>query len=96
VAAHDVLDAFGWPEAQARAISLADRLARRLTAMGRTVSERGETTLVAWEDHDAEATAQRLSNAGIVVRHLPGGRRLRASVGAWNDDADLHRLLTAL
>jgi selenocysteine lyase/cysteine desulfurase len=64
--------------------------------MGRTVSERGETTLVAWEDQDAEATAQRLSRAGIALRHLPDGRRLRASVGAWNDTADLDRLLTAL
>ena len=96
LAAHDVLDAFGWAQAHARAISLADRLARRLTGMGRTVSKRGETTLVAWEDRDAEAVAQRLVKAGIALRHLPGGRHLRASVGAWNDDADLDRLLTAL
>jgi L-cysteine/cystine lyase len=96
LAAHDVLDAFGWAEAHTRAISLADRLARRLTGMGRTVSRRDETTLVAWEDPDAEATAERLAKAGIAVRHLPGGRRLRASVGAWNDDSDLDRLLTAL
>jgi len=96
LAAHDVLETFGWAEAQTRAISLADRLARRLTGMGRTVARRGETTLVAWEDRDAEATAERLGKAGIAVRHLPGGRHLRASVGAWNDDADLGRLLTAL
>jgi len=96
LAAHDVLDAFGWAEAHARAIFLADRLARRLTGMGRRVSRRGETTLVAWEDPDAEATAARLAAAGVALRHLPGGRHLRASVGAWNDDTDLDRLLTAL
>lgn len=96
LAAHDVMDGFGWAEAHARAISLADRLARRLTSMGRAVSKRGETTLVTWEDGDAEATTARLAKAGIALRHLPGGRRLRASVGAWNDGTDLDRLLTAL
>jgi L-cysteine/cystine lyase len=96
IAAHDVLDQFGWPAAQQRAISLADRLARRLTGLGRVVSERGETTLVAWEDRDAEGTAERLGRAGVAVRPLPGSRHLRASVGAWNDESDLDRLLTAL
>ena len=64
--------------------------------MGRVVSERGETTLVAWEDRDAEGTAERLGRAGVAVRPLPGSRHLRASVGAWNDESDLDRLLTAL
>jgi L-cysteine/cystine lyase len=96
VAAHEALDGFGWPALHERAACLADRLARRLTGMGREVSERGNTTLVAWEDRDAEATAQRLAGAGIALRHLPGGRHLRASVGAWNDESDLDRLLTAL
>ena len=40
--------------------------------------------------------ADRLLEQGIVVRDLPGAGRLRASVGAWNDDDDLHRLVTAL
>jgi selenocysteine lyase/cysteine desulfurase len=30
------------------------------------------------------------------VRNLPGVGRLRASVGAYNDAGDLHRLVTAL
>ncbi len=34
--------------------------------------------------------------AGVVVRNLPGRPLLRASVGAWNDERDLERLLAAL
>ena len=32
----------------------------------------------------------------MVIRFLPGTRYLRASVGAWNDESDLERLLEAL
>jgi L-cysteine/cystine lyase len=31
-----------------------------------------------------------------VIRNLPGTAYLRASVGAWNDDSDLQRLLDGL
>ena len=31
-----------------------------------------------------------------MLRELPGTPYLRASVGAWNDEADLERLLAAL
>ena len=68
----------------------------RSSGRGRTVAPRGETTLVSWEDADPEATRDRLAAAGIVVRHLPGTSYVRASVGAWNDEADLERLLAAL
>ena len=34
--------------------------------------------------------------AGVVVRHLPDTPYVRASVGAWNDESDLERLLAAL
>jgi L-cysteine/cystine lyase len=57
---------------------------------------RGATTLVSWEDAYAEQTRDRLAAAGIAVRDMPGRALLRASVGAWNDDADIERLLSAL
>jgi L-cysteine/cystine lyase len=38
----------------------------------------------------------RLAEQGVVVRHLPGTPYVRASVGAWNDESDLDRLLDAL
>jgi selenocysteine lyase/cysteine desulfurase len=96
VAAHDVLAEHGWPEVHARAAALAAQLAERLAAAGRTVASRGETTLVSFEDDEPEATRDRLAAAGVVVRHLPGTPYVRASVGAWNDEGDLERLLSNL
>lgn len=75
---------------------LAGRLADELRERGRTVGPRGHTTLVAWEDRDPEATAGRLADQGVIVRHLPGTPYVRASVGAWNDESDIERLLAAL
>ena len=51
---------------------------------------------MSFEDADPEATRDRLAEAGIIVRHLPGTSYVRASVGAWNDESDLERLLAAL
>jgi L-cysteine/cystine lyase len=96
VAANDAIGAHGWPEARTRAVALAAALADRLAASGRTVAPRGPTTLVSWEDPDPEATRDRLAERDVVVRNLPGTSYLRASVGAWNDEDDLERLLAAL
>jgi selenocysteine lyase/cysteine desulfurase len=60
------------------------------------VAPRDATTLVAWESPDPAATRERLADAGVIVRDLPGTPLLRASVGAWNDEGDLERLLAAL
>jgi L-cysteine/cystine lyase len=96
VAAHDVLADFGWDAVHARAAGLAATLADRLAQSGRQVAPRGPTTLVAWEHPDAEATRGRLAESGVIVRELPNTPYLRASVGAWNDEGDLERLLEAL
>jgi L-cysteine/cystine lyase len=96
VAAQDVLAECGWDAVHARAASLAASLAARLVESGRTVAPRGPTTLVSWEDDDPEATRDRMAAAGVIVRFLPGTRFVRASVGAWNDEDDLERLLAAL
>jgi selenocysteine lyase/cysteine desulfurase len=96
VTAHDVLAEFGWDAVYERARTLAATLADRLREAGRTVAPRGESTLVSWEDPDPEATRDRLAGTGVLVRNLPGSPYLRASVGAWNDEADLDRLLGAL
>ena len=95
LAATRVLDRAGFDAVYARAAALATRLADTLTERGRTVAPRGATTLVTWEDPDPPATRERLAAAGVVVRDLPGTRYLRASVGAWNDERDLERLLSA-
>jgi selenocysteine lyase/cysteine desulfurase len=96
VAADEVLGSAGWPAVHGRATGLAAELGARLAEAGRTVAPRGPTTLVSWEDDDPEATRDRLADEGVIVRNLPGTPYLRASVGAWNDEDDLERLLAAL
>lgn len=96
VAAHDVLAEAGWDAVYERSRTLAAALAERLRERGRAVAPRDDTTLVSWEDDDPEATRDRLAASGIVVRNLPGTPYLRASVGAWNDEADLERLVAAV
>ena len=80
----------------ARGPALAATLADRLAAHGRTVAPRDHTTLVAFEDDDPEATRDRLLDAGVFVRNLPGTPLVRASVGAWSNEDDFERLLAAL
>jgi L-cysteine/cystine lyase len=95
-AALRVLEAHGLDAVHARGAELAAKLAQELEARGRTVGPRGDTTLVSWEDPDPEAARDRLAEAGVIVRFLPGRPYVRASVGAWNDEGDLERLLDAL
>jgi L-cysteine/cystine lyase len=89
----ELLERVGLDAVHARARELAARLADELRARGCAVAPRADTTLVAWEDDDPAATRARLAEAGVVVRDLPGTPYLRASVGAWNDERDLERLL---
>jgi len=92
----DVLERAGWNQVHARGRELAAVLVAGLEERGRRVASRDETTLVAWESTDPLGERTRLSEAGVVVRDLPGRNLLRASAGAWNDEADLERLLSAL
>jgi selenocysteine lyase/cysteine desulfurase len=96
LAAMRVLQSAGWREVHSHARSLAARLARLLAERGREPAPRGETTLVSFPSADPVAERARLAELGIVVRNIPGRPWLRASVGAWNDEDDLERLLAAL
>ena len=86
----------GWEELFERAATLAEGFAEQLTGRGKKVAARDRTTLVSWHDDDPPATKERLAAAGVVIRDLPGTGLLRASIGAWNDESDLERLLAAL
>jgi L-cysteine/cystine lyase len=92
----EVLVAAGFDDVLERSRTLAARFAAGLAEQGRIVAPRDATTLVAFEDPDPPATRERLAEAGVAVRNLPGTPYLRASVGAWNDESDLERLLAAL
>jgi selenocysteine lyase/cysteine desulfurase len=95
-AAHEVLAAFGWPDVYQRATSLAAQFADELRSRGRTVAPRGDATLVTWEMPGSEELPKQLAEQGIVIRNLPGTPYVRASIGAWNDESDLERLLAAV
>ena len=96
LAALDVLRGAGWAAVHERAAGLAAQLADALAERGREVARRDRTTLVSWRDDDPDATRALLAEAGVIIRDLPGTGLLRASVGAWNDQSDLDRLLSAL
>jgi selenocysteine lyase/cysteine desulfurase len=96
LASTQLLERYGLAAVHTRARDLAARFAQALAESGRTVASRDATTLVAWEDPDPPATAERLAAAGVVGRNLPGTPYLRVSVGAWNDESDLERLIAAL
>ncbi|MBA2505209.1 MAG: aminotransferase class V-fold PLP-dependent enzyme [Thermoleophilaceae bacterium] len=90
----ELFAATGWDWVHTRGPELAAGLADELSANGRTVAPRGDTTLVAWESGDPEAESKRLEAEGIVVRHLPGTPYVRASVGAWSSESELERLVS--
>ena len=92
-AAMRLFEEMGLETVHDRAATLARRLADELRARDREVAPRGHTTLVAWSEEDDEAVRDRLAGDGVIVRNLPGRNLLRASVGAWNDESDLERLL---
>jgi L-cysteine/cystine lyase len=96
LASLEVLAENGWDATHTRAVELAGRLASMLQEAGRTVRPRGDTTLVSWECADAAGASERAREAGVLIRDLPRRDLLRASVGAWNDETDLERLLSAV
>jgi len=91
-----VLQDAGWQAVHERARGLAGRLVALLEERGRAVAPRGSSTLVSFQSPDPEQERERLLERGVILRNIPGTPWLRASVGAWNDENDLDRLLVAL
>ena len=81
-----------------RARALAERCRRLLADAGHdVVTEAGQATLVSFRCvGDPLATRLALYDRGVVLRDLPGTDLLRASVGWWNNEDDLARLVDAL
>ena len=74
-----------------------DRFAARLAEAGYTVAPRGRSTLVSFEVPGSGGQARAAARAAASrSATCPGTPYLRASVGAWNDESDLERLLDAL
>jgi L-cysteine/cystine lyase len=91
-----LLQGAGWRSVHERARELADRLVLLLGERGREVAPRGDTTLVSFQSADPEGEREHLRQRGVIVRNIPDTPWLRASVGAWNDEDDLDRLMGAL
>jgi L-cysteine/cystine lyase len=96
LAAIEALQGAGWAGVHQRALALAASLVEGLGAIGREVAPRGDSTLVSFSSPDPEAERGALAEQGVVLRDIPGRPWLRASVGAWNDERDLDRLLETL
>ena len=96
LAAAQLLERAGWEQVYERAVGLASQLAEMLARQGREVAPRGPSTLVSFRSDDPPTERARLAERGVVLRNIPGRPWLRASVGAWNDEHDLERLLAAL
>lgn len=89
------MEAVGYDRIESRIADLTDRLK---AGMGeeRLLSPREyESGLVTFTADDPEATVERLGEAGIRVRTLPGPEAIRASVHAINTEADVEALLEA-
>jgi selenocysteine lyase/cysteine desulfurase len=89
----DVLEAAGFDRVYERGVAQADRLAELLLNQGVSVAPRGPTTLVSFEVPDPPAFTERAAAEGLVIRGLPGRQLARASVGAWNTDDEIERLV---
>ncbi len=96
LAATRLLESVGWSEVHERARMLAAQLAELLQERGIEVAPRDESTLVSFASEDPEGERARLAEGGVVLRNIPGRPWLRASVGAWNDEGDLERLIGML
>ena len=81
-----------------RARTLAERCRELLLAAGHeVVTEPGQATLVSFRvPGDPLELRAGLYDRKVVVRDLPGTDLLRASVGWWNDESDLERLVEGL
>ena len=61
------------------------------------VTEANQSALVSFRvPGDPAETVAALYERGVVLRELPGVGLLRASIGWWNDESDLERLVEGL
>ncbi len=95
LAALDVLEEPGWDTVFERAGGGAQRLRHGLGDL--LAAPSAAAPLVTWRtDSEPAEQVDRLAAQGVIVRAIPDRPWLRASVGAWNSEDDLERLLAAL
>ncbi len=92
----DVVEAVGYDVILARIERLTDRLKAGIDDDRLLSPAEFESGLVSFRVDDAEATVERLTEAGIRIRSLPAGETVRVSVHAFNTAEDVDRLLDHL
>lgn len=81
----------------ARARERAEECRALCAEKAEVVTEPGQATLVSFRPQgDPAEVVQRLTEADVVVRDLPGTGLVRASCGFWTSDEDLERLAASL
>ncbi len=81
----------------ADARTMADRCRSLLADRFDVITAPQQATLVTFRSSgDAAEAVERLREAGVVVRELPGTGWIRVSCGYWTNEDDLDRLLAAL
>jgi selenocysteine lyase/cysteine desulfurase len=90
------MESVGLDAVEARIHRLADRLTDRLDDERLLSPADPDSGLVVFDARDPEATVERLHDEGIVIRDLPHPEAVRASVHAFNTEAEVDRLAETL
>jgi selenocysteine lyase/cysteine desulfurase len=91
-----VVEEIGFETIESRVERLTDRLKDGLPAGSLYSPQAYESGLVSFTVDDADATVERLADAGIQIRALPLEDTVRASVHVFNTAGDVDALLDAL
>ncbi|MFC7096157.1 aminotransferase class V-fold PLP-dependent enzyme [Halobaculum marinum] len=92
----ETLETVGLDAVHGRVLDLAGRLTDRLDDDRLLSPAEPESGLVTVDVTDPEATVDRLHDEGLVIRDIPDPQAVRASVHAFNTEAEVDRLATAL
>ena len=96
LASIDLLEQVGWETAWGHSAALAAQLRERLAERFAVVPGEATNLVVFDVGSDPRPIVAGLERDGIVVRAIPDRTWIRASLGAWNSEHDLERLLAAL
>ena len=84
----------GWDKIHNQALDQTEK-ARTVLAEHFELKPASDTTLISWQQKDAERVVEKLAEERVIVRSIPSRFLVRASIGAWTSDDDIDRLVEA-